>query len=87
MQHYRAYIIGDDGHIEGAIDLHCENEQAAKERAEQLVDDHAIELWQGARQIAVFESPSSCEGIARQVAQEYADDQRAVIENLQRKLS
>jgi len=55
MQEYRAYVMGLDGHIERRIDLFCENEEAAKERAKQLVDGHAIELWQFDRQISVFE--------------------------------
>jgi hypothetical protein len=57
MEHYRAYTIGWDGHILSAIDLHCADDDAAKERARQLVDGHDIELWQGGRQVAVFESP------------------------------
>jgi hypothetical protein len=55
MQEYSAYVIGPDGRIERRIDLLCENEEAAKERARQLVDGHAVELWQFDRQIAVFE--------------------------------
>jgi hypothetical protein len=56
MEHYRAYIIGGDGHIASAVDLQCEHEEAAKALARQLVDGHDVELWQGGRQIAVFES-------------------------------
>ncbi len=56
MQHYRAYVIGDDGHIVSAVDLQCEHEDAAKALTAQLVDGHAVELWQGGRQIAVFAS-------------------------------
>ena len=55
MHGYRAYIIGSDGHIMGRIDLMCESEDEAKERAEQLVDGHAIELWYEACKIARFE--------------------------------
>jgi hypothetical protein len=56
MQEYRAYIIGLDGHIIKAIGLLCANDAAAKERAKQLVDGHDVELWQGDRQIAVFDA-------------------------------
>ena len=54
MQEYRAYIMEPDGHIKGRVDLLCSDEEAAKERAKQLVDDHDVELWQLDRQIATF---------------------------------
>jgi hypothetical protein len=54
MKDYRAYFIGPDGHIENRIDLICEDEATAKERAEQLVDGQYVELWQGDRKIATF---------------------------------
>jgi len=52
---YRAYIIGPDGHIERRIDLVCADDDAAKERANALVDGHAIELWQETRKVAQFD--------------------------------
>jgi hypothetical protein len=51
---YRAYIIGPDGHIQGRFDLICTDDDAARERAKQLVNGHDIELWQAARKIATF---------------------------------
>jgi len=54
MQEYRAYIIGPDGHIQERIDLLCADDDAAKERAEQLLNGHEVELWQLDRQIATF---------------------------------
>ena len=54
MNEYRAYVMGLDGHILSRIDLVCENDEAAKERAEQLVDGHDVELWQRDRKIATF---------------------------------
>jgi len=51
MSVYRAYIIGADGHIELRIDLDVHDEAAARERAKQLVDGHAVELWEGATKI------------------------------------
>jgi hypothetical protein len=50
-----AHIIGLDGHIVKAIGLHRANDDAAKERAKQLVDGHDVELWQGDRKITAFE--------------------------------
>lgn len=55
MTHYRAYIIGSDGHIERAVDLHCNDDDDAKKRARQLVDGHDIELWRGDHRLAMFE--------------------------------
>jgi hypothetical protein len=55
MQGYRAYVIGRNGQIMDRIDLFCENDEDAKERAKQLVDGHAVELWDEARKVATFE--------------------------------
>jgi hypothetical protein len=56
MHAYRAYLIGPDGHIVGRIELQCDDDEAAKRRAEQLVDGHNVELWDGATKIAEFKS-------------------------------
>jgi hypothetical protein len=40
--------------IVGTVDLFCENDEAAKKRARQLVDGHDVELWQLDRKISVF---------------------------------
>jgi hypothetical protein len=53
-QDYEAYIIGPDGHITTRIDLHCADEERAKESAQQLVGGQAVELWQQERKIATF---------------------------------
>ncbi|UPJ77515.1 hypothetical protein IVB16_21565 [Bradyrhizobium sp. 183] len=55
MREYQAYVIGEDGHIQRRIDVACADDDAAKEQAEALVDDHSIELWQSDRKIATFE--------------------------------
>ena len=54
MQEYRAYLIGPDGHIIQRTDMICTDDEAAKERAKQLVDGHDGELWQLGRRIAIF---------------------------------
>ena len=54
MQHYRAYIMGQDGQILSPVDLVCENDEDAKEQARKLVDGHDVELWQRDRKISVF---------------------------------
>jgi hypothetical protein len=56
MSVYCAYLIGRDGHIQHRIDLIAADDDAAKERANVLVDrcDSDIELWQFDRKIATF---------------------------------
>ena len=54
MQDYRVFVIGPDGRVNNRVDLICENDEAAKERAQQLVDGHDVELWQRDRRIAIF---------------------------------
>ncbi|TGN90918.1 hypothetical protein EOW77_0003535 [Bradyrhizobium yuanmingense] len=57
MQEYKAYIVDKGGHITERIDLICEDEDVARGRAKQLVDGHAVELWQGNRKIDRFDPP------------------------------
>jgi hypothetical protein len=54
VHHYRAYVIGIDGHFIKSIDLNCADDNAAIESASRLVDGHDMELWQGDRRIMVF---------------------------------
>lgn len=54
MEDYKAYLLGPDGHIAGRVDLVCEDEPTAKERAQQLALDCIVELYRGLRKIAEF---------------------------------
>ena len=54
MLQYRAYLLGVDGHIVHRVDLVCETEDEARERAKELVDGYDVELWLGATRIATF---------------------------------
>ena len=56
MPEYCAYLLSKDGHIQHRIDLIAADDDAAKERANMLVDrcDSDIELWQFDRMIATF---------------------------------
>jgi hypothetical protein len=58
MPEYRVYVIGPDGHFDSAIPFVCGDDEAAKERAKQLLDGHDVELWQYARKVATFEHKS-----------------------------
>jgi hypothetical protein len=54
MPEYRAYILDREGHIIRPVDLHCENDDKAKEKARQLVNGHDVELWQLDRKTSTF---------------------------------
>ncbi len=46
--------MATDGHFTKAIDLECPDDEAAMEKAKQLVNGHDVELWQRQRKVAVF---------------------------------
>ncbi len=54
MLEYRTHLIGRDGHIMHRVEIRCDDDEAAKERALLLVDGHTVELWQGTRMVATF---------------------------------
>ena len=58
MQEYRAFIMGPDGHVQGRVDLRCNDESEAIGLARQLVDGHDVELWQLDRKIDTFRHTS-----------------------------
>ena len=55
MSGYYVYVIGPDGHIRHRISIVCDDDDEAKRQAEKMVNGHAVELWQQARWIALFE--------------------------------
>ena len=55
MPDYRAYIVGTDGRFVRAVELLCPDDDTAKEYAQNLVDGHDVELWQGKHQLARFQ--------------------------------
>jgi hypothetical protein len=55
MTEYRAYLIGEDGHFQDAIPLICVDDAEAMEKAQRLVDNRDVELWERARKVATFE--------------------------------
>jgi hypothetical protein len=56
---YYAYIIGADGHVKDRVAILVDTDEEAKLRAKQLVDGHAVELWQEARRVATFRPEES----------------------------
>jgi hypothetical protein len=55
MSGYYAYFTGDDGHITNRVIILAVNDEEAIRLAKQLVDGHAVELWQEGRKIATFD--------------------------------
>jgi len=50
MPEYRFYFIARSGQVAGPPATHdLPNDRAANEKANQLLDDRDIEIWQGAR--------------------------------------
>jgi hypothetical protein len=56
MLHFRVYLLDDRRHVISAANLYCADEEAARARAQQLVDTNDVELWQLDRRLAIFKS-------------------------------
>ncbi len=53
MQLYRVYLLDERGHISGAVNLECPDD-AANERAKELMGGRDAELWQQDRLVAIL---------------------------------
>jgi hypothetical protein len=49
MAEYRAYIMGDDGHIQSYLAFVCDGDADAVVWAKHLLDGNDIELWSRGR--------------------------------------
>jgi hypothetical protein len=54
MAEYRAYIMGEDGHIRSYRAVVCDGDADAMVWAKQLFDGNDIELWSGGRVVIRF---------------------------------
>jgi hypothetical protein len=54
MREYRLYLLGRDALIKSAIEVECENDEAARRLAILLHSDDGAELWEGARKVAEY---------------------------------
>jgi hypothetical protein len=64
MADYRAYIVGDDGHIIGFEPLVCADDGEAIEKAKRLVDRYPIEVWNGERLVKRLNTTKKLSGEA-----------------------
>ena len=55
MSGYYVYFTGDDGQVINRVEIFAAHDEESKQRAKQLVDGHAIELWQEGRKVAQFD--------------------------------
>jgi len=56
MPHYRLYTLGRGNRISQAVDLDCETDAEAIEKARALYPRDPIELWQGKRLVKRIET-------------------------------
>jgi hypothetical protein len=59
MVDYRAYFVGDDGHIIGFEPLVCANDGVAIEKAKRLINKNTVELWSGERLVKRLSAPKA----------------------------
>ncbi|MDA9500153.1 hypothetical protein XI05_22300 [Bradyrhizobium sp. CCBAU 11357] len=58
---YKVFVVDGSRQVICAAKLDCIDEQTARRRAEQMRDEHDVELWEGDRLVAVFRSATSNE--------------------------
>lgn len=54
MAHYRAFLIGTDGHFKGAEEFISDSDTSALEHARQFAKAQPVEVWQEARRVGVI---------------------------------
>ena len=65
MAEYRAYVIGEDGHITSFRAFVCDGDADAMVWAKQLLDGNDIELWSGDRFVGLFDHQEAPASIGR----------------------
>jgi hypothetical protein len=55
MSTYRLNVIDEAGHVVDVYEPECVSDEDAFRRAEELVDQHAIDIWEGDRWIAYLD--------------------------------
>jgi hypothetical protein len=67
MSEYRAYRIGDDGHVASFRAFVCDSDADATVWATQLFDGYDIELWSGDRLVTCLNSVSKPGTVSKEV--------------------
>lgn len=63
MPHYRVHILDSHGELLSTVDVDCTDDEAAKERTEQVLAGHDGELW---RRVALFQPDNLSLQVGRQ---------------------
>jgi hypothetical protein len=84
MAEYRAYIMGEDGHIRSYRAFVCDGDVDAMVWAKHLLDGNDIELWSGGRFVnrlnhAGVKPPQSADICPAQVRQTVGPDNRRTV--------
>jgi len=53
MPDYRLFFLTTDNHVFGRHEVSCDDDLGALEKARELAKDHAIEVWQEKRRVAL----------------------------------
>jgi hypothetical protein len=56
VKDYRAFTIGQDGHISGAEGFNAADDEEALQKARRLVDGHDVEIWQLERKVGLIKA-------------------------------
>lgn len=56
MLDYCIYTLDENGHVTNRLVARCPNDEVAKQCAKRFIDRQDIELWEGNRLVAVFET-------------------------------
>ena len=63
MAYYRAYQLSHDDHIAHPAEIiEADNDDAAIEKANELVNGHDVEVWRGSRFVIKLQSKDACRG-------------------------
>lgn len=55
---YRFFFLDPAGHVRRRLELECDNDDDALNRARELNHAHGIEVWSGARKVGVTDPGS-----------------------------
>ncbi|RXH00216.1 hypothetical protein [Bradyrhizobium zhanjiangense] len=64
MVGYRAFIIGEDGHICDARVIEAASDEAAVKAARRFINRHGIEIWQLGRKVAILDADDAAPSAA-----------------------
>ena len=56
MADYRIFFLDSDGHVRNAVEMDCENDEAAVAFAQEKFDGRCMELWQLGRMVSRLEA-------------------------------